>query len=61
MIGCGNSEISGDMHSSGYNTITNIDFSPLVIEEMISKNTHRCFEGTMCEWCVRVVATLNRI
>ena len=41
IIGCGNSEISADLFDNGYTHITNIDFSPLVIEEMIAKNRYR--------------------
>lgn len=41
IIGCGNSEISADLFDNGYTQITNIDFSPLVIEEMIAKNRYR--------------------
>lgn len=41
IIGCGNSEISTDLYDNGYTNITNIDFSPLVIQEMKRKNTTR--------------------
>jgi hypothetical protein len=41
IIGCGNSEISADLFDNKYTNITNLDFSPLVIEEMIEKNRHR--------------------
>ena len=38
-IGCGNSDLSSDMFDDGYQNITNLDFSPLVIQEMIAKNS----------------------
>lgn len=41
IIGCGNSEISADLFDNGYRFITNIDFSPLVISEMIVKSIQR--------------------
>jgi hypothetical protein len=41
IIGCGNSEISADLYDNGYKSIVNLDFSPLVIQEMINKNTKR--------------------
>ena len=52
VIGCGNSEISADLFDNGYTHITNIDFSPLVIEEMIAKNRYRYIKN---------VANMNRI
>jgi hypothetical protein len=41
IVGCGNSEISADLYDNGYKSIVNLDFSPLVIQEMINKNTKR--------------------
>ena len=38
VIGCGNSELSADLYDDGYPAITNLDFSPLVIEEMRVKH-----------------------
>ena len=38
VIGCGNSEFSNELYDMGYQNIRNLDFSPLVIEEMRSKN-----------------------
>ena len=32
--GCGNSAISADMYNDGYHNLVNIDFSPVVIEQM---------------------------
>ncbi len=32
--GCGNSAISADMYNDGYKSLINIDFSPVVIEQM---------------------------
>jgi len=36
-IGCGNSELSEDMHAAGYRHIWNIDISPVVIEQMAKR------------------------
>jgi hypothetical protein len=38
IIGCGNSEFSSEYYDAGYKSITNLDFSDLVIEEMKFKN-----------------------
>ncbi|CAD7700713.1 unnamed protein product [Ostreobium quekettii] len=38
MAGCGNSELSSQMYDDGIHNITNIDFSKVVIREMLSKN-----------------------
>ena len=37
VVGCGNSALSSDMYDAGYDAITNVDFSPVVIEEMSAK------------------------
>ena len=37
MVGCGNSRLSEDMFDEGYTTITNIDVSRVVIEQMIAR------------------------
>jgi len=34
MLGCGNSSLSEDMYNAGFKSITNIDFSPTIIEQM---------------------------
>lgn len=34
IVGCGNSNFSRDLYNEGYHQITNIDFSPTVIEKM---------------------------
>ncbi|XP_060574062.1 EEF1A lysine methyltransferase 4-like isoform X2 [Ruditapes philippinarum] len=39
MLGCGNSSLSEEMYNDGYKHITNIDFSPIVIEKMRSKHS----------------------
>eukprot|EP01023_Acetabularia_acetabulum_P037670 TRINITY_DN3583_c2_g1_i4.p1 TRINITY_DN3583_c2_g1~~TRINITY_DN3583_c2_g1_i4.p1 ORF type:complete len:633 (-),score=87.05 TRINITY_DN3583_c2_g1_i4:112-2010(-) len=36
--GCGNSELSAQLYDDGINNIVNIDFSKVVIREMLSKN-----------------------
>ena len=38
MLGCGNADLSTDMYDNGYKNITNVDFSKVVIEQMINKN-----------------------
>ena len=38
VIGCGNSNFSFDYYADGYERITNMDFSQLVIDEMSKKN-----------------------
>lgn len=37
MVGCGNSRLSEDMFDNGYTTITNIDISRVVIDQMITR------------------------
>mmetsp|Transcript_23828 Transcript_23828/g.30856 ORF Transcript_23828/g.30856 Transcript_23828/m.30856 type:complete len:262 (+) Transcript_23828:59-844(+) len=37
VVGCGNSSLSADMYDDGYRSITNIDFSSVVIENMMNK------------------------
>jgi len=34
MVGCGNSELSAQMHAAGYHQITNIDIAPAAVEKM---------------------------
>ncbi len=34
MLGCGNSLLSEEMYDDGFNNITNIDISPIVISQM---------------------------
>eukprot|EP00455_Lapot_gusevi_P005374 TRINITY_DN1228_c0_g1_i1.p1 TRINITY_DN1228_c0_g1~~TRINITY_DN1228_c0_g1_i1.p1 ORF type:complete len:231 (-),score=74.87 TRINITY_DN1228_c0_g1_i1:39-683(-) len=41
MIGCGNSTLSQDMYDDGYENITNIDYSDVVIANMSQKNAER--------------------
>lgn len=43
MLGCGNSEMSEDMYSDGWENITNIDISNVVIQQM----TERCKDKKM--------------
>ena len=38
MLGCGNADLSANMYDNGYKNITNVDFSKVVIEQMINKN-----------------------
>lgn len=41
VIGCGNSEFSSKLYDSQHKNISNLDFSPIVIAEMVSKNKNR--------------------
>lgn len=41
MVGCGNSKLSQDLYDVGCHQITNIDISPLVIQQMNDANTAR--------------------
>lgn len=41
VIGCGNSNFSASLYDRGFHQITNLDFSPLVIDEMRSKNSEK--------------------
>ena len=38
MLGSGNADFSADIYDEGYHNITNVDFSEVVIEQMIQKN-----------------------
>ncbi|KAK0087112.1 hypothetical protein PV326_005290 [Microctonus aethiopoides] len=38
VVGCGNSKLSMDLHDVGYSSITNIDISKVVIDQMKEKN-----------------------
>ncbi|PVU95880.1 hypothetical protein BB561_001518 [Smittium simulii] len=54
MLGCGNSSLSEDMYNDGYQDITNIDFSEIVIQQM----SERCSELDM-KWQVMDVLDLK--
>ncbi len=41
MLGCGNALLSEEMYDDGYKNIDNIDISPVVIEQMKSRNAAR--------------------
>ncbi|KAJ1834743.1 hypothetical protein IWW55_005979 [Coemansia sp. RSA 2706] len=41
MLGCGNSTLSGDMYADGYERITNVDYSDVVIEQMRQRTQHQ--------------------
>ena len=41
MLGCGNSELSAQMYDAGCEEITNVDFCPAVIREMLGKNLRK--------------------
>lgn len=40
MVGCGNSRLSEEMFDDGFTTLTNIDVSRVVVEQMIAR--YRC-------------------
>jgi len=54
MLGCGNSEMSKEMHKAGYSSIINIDISPAVIEKMAAVNPEM-------KWLVGDVLNMNEI
>jgi len=41
VVGCGNSELSGDLYRAGYEDITNIDFSSTVIQRQRERHAHQ--------------------
>ena len=42
VVGCGNSNLSQDMYEEGWQRVVNVDFSPVVIEEMAAKTAVSC-------------------
>ena len=38
VLGCGNAEFSEELYDAGYQNITNIDISPVCIQQMSVKN-----------------------
>lgn len=40
MVGCGNSRLSEDMFDDGFTTLTNIDVSRVVVEQMVARNRY---------------------
>ena len=40
-LGCGNALLSSEMYDAGFKNITNIDISPVCIEQMARSNLHR--------------------
>ena len=55
-IGCGNSNFSSDLYDKGYQNITNLDFSELVIQEMKDKNLSR----NKMKWDVGDMTNMNQ-
>jgi ubiquinone/menaquinone biosynthesis C-methylase UbiE len=49
MIGCGNSRLSSQLYESGYQNVTNIDCSEVVINQMKA----RCKDQDKMEWVVK--------
>ena len=41
VVGCGNSQLSGDLYDVGYRNISNIDISDVVIRQMTEKNAKK--------------------
>ena len=50
--GCGNSSLSQDMHDDGYHSITNVDYSQVVIDNMQRKSPSM-------RWIVEDIKDLN--
>lgn len=48
ITGCGNSSLSADLYDVGYENITNIDVSEVVIKQMNSINSHRTKMKFLC-------------
>ena len=55
MLGCGNSTLSEEMYKDGYRNIVNIDFSPVVIENMKRK----CKDLVEMEWMVMDIMSMT--
>lgn len=55
VLGCGNSSMSEDMYNDGYKNIVNIDYSPVVIENMKKK----CQNLVEMEWQVMDITNLQ--
>ncbi|TFY75556.1 hypothetical protein EWM64_g8455 [Hericium alpestre] len=53
MLGCGNSTLSQDMYDDGYKNIVNIDYSPVVIEQMKTRHQDTRPEMTWHEMDIR--------
>ncbi|KAH0582790.1 hypothetical protein H2248_010700 [Termitomyces sp. 'cryptogamus'] len=56
MLGCGNSKLSEEMWDDGYKNIVNIDYSPVVVEQM--RRRHEVFRPEM-EWHLMDVRDLQ--
>jgi len=54
ILGCGNSPLSEAMYRDGYTSITNIDYSPVVIDKMKFKHS-----DLKMEWLVMDATNLN--
>ncbi|KAK2191373.1 hypothetical protein NP493_53g06012 [Ridgeia piscesae] len=55
MLGCGNSSLSEEMYADGFTKITNIDYSPAVIENM----RERCCKLSHMDWQVMDITDLQ--
>ena len=55
MLGCGNSALSEQLYKDGYRNIVNIDFSPVVIENMKQK----CQHLVEMEWSVMDITSMT--
>ena len=38
ILGCGNADFSAELYDEGYENITNVDISSVVIQQMVDKN-----------------------
>lgn len=57
MVGAGNSRLSEDMFDDGYTTITNIDISRVVIDQMIARYRQDSFCTRGVEQCLTAQAS----
>jgi len=55
ILGCGNSSLSEDLYRDGYRNIVNIDFSPVVIDNMSIK----CQDLVGMEWKVMDITKMS--
>lgn len=56
MVGCGNSRLSEDMFDDGFTTLTNIDVSRVVVDQMAAR-----YRYTVYICCISVSARFSNI
>ena len=54
MAGCGNSRLSEEMYEDGYRSITNIDISRVVVDQMAARCRDMEGMGCTCVFCLFV-------